>query len=81
MFEQPWLDFMHEWVRAIGSIPKKEAIYGGAAVIGCSPATTERYLGKYTSSMGCFKESKDSMGARIIVYIDSLERKNNDRRR
>ncbi|MFC1942846.1 hypothetical protein ACFLWU_06510, partial [Chloroflexota bacterium] len=74
IFEQPWLDFMHGWLGANGSIPKKEAIYGGAAAIGCSPATTERYLGKYTSSMGCFKESKDNTGARIIVYNDSLER-------
>jgi hypothetical protein len=68
LFEQRWLDFMHEWVRSNGSIPQKEAIYGGAAATGCSPSTTERYLGKYTSSMGCFKESRDSSGAKIIVY-------------
>jgi hypothetical protein len=68
LFEQRWSDFIHEWVRSNGSIPKKEAIYGGAAIAGCSPSTTERYLGKYTSSMGCFKESRDSSGAKIIIY-------------
>jgi hypothetical protein len=68
IFEPRWLDFMHNWIRANGCIAKSEAIYGGAAVAGCNPSTTERYLKKYTSSMGPFKESRDSAGAKIIVY-------------
>lgn len=70
IFEQRWLDFMHDWIRVNGSIPKSEAINGGAAAAGCSNSTTARYLAKYASSMGCFKESRDSAGARIIVYRD-----------
>ena len=68
IFEPRWLDFMHNWIKANGSIPKSEAIYGGAAVAGCNPSTTERYLKKYTSTMGPFKESRDSAGTKIIVY-------------
>ena len=68
IFEQRWLDFMHGWIRANGSIPKSEAINGGAAAAGCNPSTTTRYLAKYASSIGCFKESRDSTGTKIIVY-------------
>ncbi len=70
IFEQLWLDFMHGWIRANGSIPKSEAINSGAAAAGCNPSTTARYLAKYASSMGCFKESRDNTGIRIIVYRD-----------
>ena len=68
IFEQRWLDFIHGWIRANGSIPKSEAINGGAAAAGCNPSTTARYLAKYASSIGCFKESRDSTGTKIIVY-------------
>ena len=69
LFEQRWLDFMHGWIKENGSIPKKEAINGGAAVAGCNPSTTARYLEKYCSvACDCFKESRDSTGAKIITY-------------
>ena len=70
IFEQQWLNFMHNWIETNGSIPKSEAINAGALIAGCSISTTKRYLPKYTSSIGCFKESRDSAGARIIVYRD-----------
>jgi hypothetical protein len=68
LFEQKWLDFMHGWIRTNGSIPKEEAINGGALMAGCNPTTTNRYLSKYTSSLSCFKETRDSSGAKIVVY-------------
>jgi hypothetical protein len=68
IFEQRWLDFMHEWIRVNGSIPKSETINAGAAAAGCSTSTTARYLAKYSSSFGCFQESRDSAGVKIIVY-------------
>jgi hypothetical protein len=71
IFEKKWLDFMHGWIGANGSIPKDEAIYGGAAVAGCNPTTSERYLRKYTSSMGCFTKDRDSSGSKIIKYRDT----------
>jgi hypothetical protein len=68
IFEQKWLDFMHGWIRNNGSIPKEEAINSGALLAGCSPLTTSRYLSKYTSSLSCFRETRDSSGAKIITY-------------
>ena len=68
IFEPQWLHFMHEWIGANGSIPKSEAINAGAVVAGCSNSTTARYLAKYSSSFGCFQESRDSTGVKIIVY-------------
>jgi hypothetical protein len=68
LFEQKWLDFMHGWIRSNGSIPKEEAINSGALIAGCNPITTARYLSKYTSSMSCFKITRDSTGAKIVTY-------------
>jgi hypothetical protein len=68
LFEQKWLDFMHAWIRTNGSIPKEEAINSGALIAGCNPSTTTRYLSKYTASLSCFKISRDSSGAKIVVY-------------
>ena len=68
IYEQRWLDFMHEWIGVNGSIPRYEAIYSGSAAVDCSPSTTTRYLAKYSSSFGCFQESRDSAGVKIIVY-------------
>ena len=73
IFEQRWLDFMHSWIRTNGSIPKDEAINAGAAVTGCNPSTTTRYLAKYASTMGCFKVSRDSNGCKVVVYRESNE--------
>ncbi len=49
-------------------IPKKEAIDSGAEVVGCSQATTLRYLDKMTSAVGNLKESIDPMGIKIITF-------------
>jgi hypothetical protein len=68
IFEQKWLDFMHGWIRSNGSIPKEEAINSGALIAGCNPITTARYLSKYTCSMSCFKITRDSTGAKIVIY-------------
>lgn len=68
IFENRWLDFMHSWIMSNGSIPKEEAINGGALVAGCNPSTTARYLSKYTSALSCFKISRDDTGVRIVNY-------------
>ena len=68
LYEPRWLNFMNEWLNVNGSIPKSEAINGGAAAAGCSTTTTARYLAKYSSSFGCFKESSDSTGDKIILH-------------
>jgi hypothetical protein len=77
IFEQKWLDFMHGWIRANGSIPKEESINSGALIAGCNPITTSRYLSKYTSSLSCFKVARDSTGAKVVTYRE-LETKIND---
>jgi hypothetical protein len=76
IFETKWLDFMHGWIRTNGSIPKEEAINSGALIAGCNPITTARYLSKYTSSLSCFKISRDSSGVKNITY-----RKENNKER
>jgi hypothetical protein len=74
LFEQKWLDFMHGWIRSNGSIPKEEAINSGALIAGCSPITTSRYLSKYTSSLSCFKVSRDSTGVKTVAYRKETKR-------
>lgn len=75
VMEVIWLDFMHGWIRANGSIPKKEAINGGAAASGANPSTTARYLDKYTSVWAqCFVEIRDSLGGKMIVYRETSGR-------
>lgn len=46
---------------------KAEAINEGAELVGCSPATTQRYLAKLTSAAGPLEEQKDYLGHSILV--------------
>lgn len=46
---------------------KTDAINEGAEVVGCSPATTQRYLAKLTSAAGPLEEQKDYLGHTILV--------------
>jgi hypothetical protein len=63
-----WLDFMHQEITRLGSIPREIAIAGGAQVAQCSThAVRTNYLVKGISPWGPFKEVKES-GEKLIVY-------------
>jgi hypothetical protein len=49
-------------------IPRDDAIYAGAEMVGCSPTTSERYLKKLCSSAGPLMKHKDGTGTVVIVF-------------
>jgi hypothetical protein len=51
-YEVTFRRWILEQVGKVPMIPKQDAIYSGAEIVGCSPATIERYLKKLTSSAG-----------------------------
>jgi hypothetical protein len=66
--EKKWLDWVHEEIELLGSIPKQIAIDGGAQVAGCSThAVRTNYLAKAISPYGPFQEIKRD-GEKLIIY-------------
>lgn len=59
------------WVMTVveeeGFIRKSDAVEGGAELVGCSTATTLRYLTKMASITGALKIEKDATGK--VVYV------------
>lgn len=53
-----------------GSYPKKQAIFAGAELVGCSPTTTSRYLEKLLSDHGPLTTQKDLLGDLQLVFKD-----------
>jgi hypothetical protein len=70
------LDF-RKWILGMiaerGFINKMDAIAAGAEVVGCSPATTQRYLAKLTSSVGPLQETRDMLKDIVLVLKDHLK--------
>lgn len=70
------LDF-RRWLLGViqerGFITKQDAIAAGAEVVGCSPATTERYLRKLTSSAGVLNEVRDMLGDTVLTWKPGIK--------
>ena len=66
LFEVQFREWILSQVRD-GGYSKTEAVNEGAELVGCSPATTQRYLGKLTSKAGPLQESRDYLGHILLV--------------
>lgn len=73
LFELDFRKWLLGKIRDQGGYPKLDAINSGAEIVGCSPSTTVRYLGKLTSREGPLKESKDMLGDIILTLKDHLK--------
>jgi len=66
LFEVQFREWILSQVRD-GGYSKTEAVNEGAELVGCSPATTQRYLGKLTSKAGPLQETRDYLGHVLLV--------------
>ena len=55
-----------------GFYDRTTAMNEGAEVVGCSPATTARYLAKLTSASGPLTETKDALGYSVLILKPDL---------
>lgn len=67
LFELDYRDWVLKEVKQRGSFLKKEAIFAGAEIVGCSPTTTSKYLAKLTSSAGPIQEYRDKLGDTLLI--------------
>ncbi len=67
LFELDFRDWLIKQIREKGAITKKEAIFAGAETVGCSPTTTQKYLGKLTSAAGLLTERRDMLGDTLLI--------------
>lgn len=73
LFELDFRTWLLGKIRELGGFPKQDAITAGAEIVGCSPATTARYLTKLTSSAGPLQERRDMLKATILTLKDHLQ--------
>ena len=73
LFELDFRKWLLGKIRDLGGYPKLDAINSGAEVVGCSPSTTARYLGKLTSSAGPLQETRDMLQDTILILKDHLK--------
>jgi hypothetical protein len=59
-------------VTAQGGYDRTTAIAEGAELVGCSPATTARYITKLTSPSGPLTEIDDALYHRILILKPHL---------
>ena len=73
LYEIPYREWLVEEVRSGRILKKKDAIYEGAEVVGCSPKTTREYLDKIASGAGPVREERHDELGKIIVLRDQEE--------
>lgn len=73
LYEVQFRHWLMEKVAQRGSIEKGDAIAAGAEVVGCSPATSAKYLAKLTSTAGPLKEVKGMLGEKSLTLKDHLQ--------
>ena len=73
LYEVRFRRWLMRKVTTEGSYDRTTAIAEGAEVVGCSPATTARYLAKLTSASGPLIETKDALGYSILVLKTHLQ--------
>jgi hypothetical protein len=66
--DEKYRNWVLSYIRVNGFIPKEEAIYSGAEIVGNSPTTCQRYLRKLTSAAGPLQEQRDTTGTVVISY-------------
>jgi len=71
LFEVDYRSWLLAYIHENGFISKKEAINGGAEVVGCNPTTSTKYLSKLTSFVGPLREIRDMLGDVVIVLNGS----------
>jgi hypothetical protein len=69
--EVPFRRWLMKQVTTKGGYDRTAAINEGAEIVGCSPATTARYIAKLTSP-GPLAETTDALGHRILVLKEHL---------
>lgn len=74
LFERDFREWLLTLIGQYHSYPIKEAINAGAEKLGCSPATTKRYLDKLTSSTGVFDLSENSQHQKVLIVKPHLIR-------
>ncbi|MCJ7654945.1 MAG: HNH endonuclease [Dehalococcoidia bacterium] len=67
LFELDYREWVLAQVKRGGALLKKEAIFAGAELVGCSPTTTSKYLAKLTSAAGPLEECRDKLGDTLLI--------------
>ena len=67
MYELPFRRWLMGVLRSTDFVGKEDAIYSGAEITGASITTVDRYLKKLTSSAGPLRETRDGLGATVIM--------------
>ena len=70
--EPPFRRWIMATVTSNGFYDRTTAMNEGAEVVGCSPATTARYLAKLTSASGPLTETKDALGYSVLILKPDL---------
>jgi len=73
LFEVDARAWVLEKVAEKGFYPKQDAITGMAELVGCSVATSTRYLMKLTSPVGCLQEVKDMLGSVMLMWKEGYK--------
>ena len=66
VYKTVYRKWIYEQLRTDGQVPKEEAIYSGAYVVGCSSQTTDRYLRIWCSAAGDLLEATNESGVKVI---------------
>ena len=67
-YEPPFRRWIMATISTNGFYDRITARNEGAEVVGCSPATTARYLAKLTSASGPLTETKDALGYSVLIF-------------
>jgi len=73
LYEVRFRRWLMRKVTTEGSYDRSTAIAEGAELVGCSPATTARYITKLTSPSGPLMEMDDALYHRILVLKPHLQ--------
>lgn len=73
IYEDAFRRWLLATVTAQGFYYRTAAINEGAELIGCSPATTARYLAKLTSRSGPISETKDALSHTVLMLKPHLQ--------
>ena len=73
IYEDTFRRWLLATISAQGFYYRTAAINEGAELIGCSPATTGRYLAKLTSRSGPIAETKDALGHTVLMLKPHLQ--------
>jgi hypothetical protein len=68
LFEVDFRAWLLAIIKERGFVLKADAIAAGAETVGCSPATSARYVAKLISSVGPLQERKDMLGGLMLEF-------------